>query len=271
MDLTAKLRQIFKNDNESRILEISQCLENHGICSVKDLKYLEESYLNNNLHVVEKKKLLELKEQTSLKHALKEIFGNNEDRVDSIEKDLRDTGICYRHDIPYIDFKCLRKVFSKMDVQKLIRFIKKEFPDNQIILDDENHDHITLLEYKLMQMRYLHRDIESMLKANLDKLRTFRNLYSAVLSVENKSCGVGAFEEILNDVPKVMLHSYFSPLAGVVSGGVTCVRQLIKYFSNSELRAEQKRLLLELIENLDQDLMKCNHGIESKILQITNG
>lgn len=227
--------------------------------------------------------------------------------MDSIEKDLRDTGICYRHDIPYIDFKCLRKVFSKMDVQKLIRFIKKgkilehscwnyylptycsrftsicncwfnlnisilpEFPDNQIILDDENHDHITLLEYKLMQMRYLHRDIESMLKANLDKLRTFRNLYSAVLSVENKSCGVGAFEEILNDVPKVMLHSYFSPLAGVVSGGVTCVRQLIKYFSNSELRAEQKRLLLELIENLDQDLMKCNHGIESKILQITNG
>lgn len=66
MDLTAKLRQIFKNDNESRILEISQCLENHGICSVKDLKYLEESYLNNNLHVVEKKKLLELKEQSRL-------------------------------------------------------------------------------------------------------------------------------------------------------------------------------------------------------------
>ena len=64
MDLTSKLRQIFKNDEESRILEIRRCLENHGICSVKDLKYLDESHLNNNLHPVEKKKLLELKEQS---------------------------------------------------------------------------------------------------------------------------------------------------------------------------------------------------------------
>lgn len=268
MDLRAKLRQIFKNDNESRILEIIQCLENRGICSVKDLKYLEESYLNN-LHVVEKKKLLELKEKTSLKQALEEIFGNYDDRLDSIEKDLRDTGICYRHDIPYIDFKCLCKVFSKMDVQKLNRFIKKEFPDNQTLLEEGNHDRITILEHKLMRMRNLHRDIESMLKANLDKLRTLRDLYSAVLSIENKSCGVDAFEEILNDIPNIMLCSYFSPLTGVVSGGVACVRQLVKYFSNCELRSQQKRLLLELIEHLDRDLMKYNHGIESQMLQIT--
>ena len=121
-----------------------------------------------------------------------------------------------------------------------------------------------------MQMRHLHRDMESMLKAKLDKLRTLRDLYSAVLSVESKSCGVDAFVRILNDVPNIALRSYFAPLASVVTGGVVCVRELVKYFSNCALRAEQKRLLLELIGSLDQESMKYDCGIESRMLQITN-
>ena len=75
----------------------------------------------------------------------------------------------------------------------------------------------------------------------LNKLRTLRDLYSTVLSVESKSCGVDAFVRILNDVPNIVLCSYFGTLADVIDG------ELVKYFNNCSLSADQKRLLLELI------------------------